>query len=501
MTRLTSNFIANLAASVAAALIAVFIVPLYIRFLGSEAYGLIGFYLALRGFLQILDVGAGPVVNREMARYAAHETAAPPARDALRTFEGLYWLAGVVVGLAIAAAAPQIASSWLSARVLPAEQVTSTVRLIGVLIAVQWPAGFYQNALLGLERQVILNATLTAATILTHVSALLLIVSGSVDVKVFFFCAIGISAIQVIVLMAIFRRAMPDLRGGTFRLKSLHHVAGLAAGVGTITVTGAVLAQVDRVILSALLPLEKFAYYSLATLVAGAIVISVAPIFNTLYPRFSSHVAASRLEELREILHFGAQLVTVTAVPAALMVAFFGRDLVELWTRDATTAAAVAPIAALLAGGAALNALMVLPYALQLANGWTRVAVAFNVTAMIVYVPLLFVVATRYGAQGAAIAWLTLNLLYAIVVAPPTFHRLLSGSLQDWVMRDILLPAGVAAAVIAIGAALCSDVKAPYARLGVIVLTYTAACSAAIVVAGRLRQWVTLRLRSSSATS
>ena len=56
----------SLAYSIGANLVAV---PIYIGFLGSEAYGLIGFYALLTAGFQVVDVGLSATMTRECARF------------------------------------------------------------------------------------------------------------------------------------------------------------------------------------------------------------------------------------------------------------------------------------------------------------------------------------------------------------------------------------------------------------------------------------------------
>src|SRR2546425_12398080 len=51
-------------------------VPLYLKFLGIEAYGLVGFYATLLGFLTFADMGLTATLNREIARLSARSNAA-----------------------------------------------------------------------------------------------------------------------------------------------------------------------------------------------------------------------------------------------------------------------------------------------------------------------------------------------------------------------------------------------------------------------------------------
>jgi len=74
-------------------------IPIYIRFLGIEAFGLIGFYLVLQSLLQILDFGLSPTINRETARYSVQPDKAAEARDLVRTLEVVYWMVGIGIGV------------------------------------------------------------------------------------------------------------------------------------------------------------------------------------------------------------------------------------------------------------------------------------------------------------------------------------------------------------------------------------------------------------------
>jgi len=65
------NTIANWIGQGVSALMGLAFVPLYIRYLGMEAYGLIGIFVLLQAWLSILDMGITPTLNREMARFTA----------------------------------------------------------------------------------------------------------------------------------------------------------------------------------------------------------------------------------------------------------------------------------------------------------------------------------------------------------------------------------------------------------------------------------------------
>ena len=59
-----------------AALMGIAFVPLYVKVLGVESYGLVGVFAVLQASLMLLDLGLTPTLSREMARL---RTGRPPA--------------------------------------------------------------------------------------------------------------------------------------------------------------------------------------------------------------------------------------------------------------------------------------------------------------------------------------------------------------------------------------------------------------------------------------
>src|SRR5882762_2609266 len=123
MSIVRRNIIANVAGKGWAALLSLMAVPIYIHFLGIEAFGLIGFFLSLMAILSLLDLGLGTALNRQFAQYSMQLGRAQEMHDLLRTLEIIYWLIGVAIGVTLVALAPMIATYWLKPQQLSAEIV------------------------------------------------------------------------------------------------------------------------------------------------------------------------------------------------------------------------------------------------------------------------------------------------------------------------------------------------------------------------------------------
>ncbi len=441
------NLIANFAGKGWSALISLAFVPLYIWFLGIEAYGLIGVYLTIYGVMSLLDLGMGTTLNRELARYSVIPESGPHMRDLLRTLEALYWSIGILVGLAILLLAPSVAPHWIKTDQLAPDTVEKALQLMGVAIACQWPMALYLGGLMGLQRQVTSNAISAAAATIRSLGAILILWQVSATIEAFLYwqivCSLGETVVTAIVVWRLLPAGAPakvrsDLALGVWRF---------AAGVSAISVFSVILTQLDKIILSGLLSLTGFGYYILATRVSSALYYVIGPVIASYFPRFSQLFESRDEGELRRVYHQSCQLMSVLIIPPAAMLAFFPYEILLLWTQNRAVAENVHLILALLSAGTALNALASPPHVLQLASGWTRLSLINAAASAVLLAPLIYVMANRYGGVGAASVWLLLNCMNVAVNAVFTHRRLLKGELRSWWWVDVI-PALLATAAV-----------------------------------------------------
>src|SRR5262249_49279285 len=111
MNRVKRSIVANLIGKGWTALLSFALVPLYLRYLGMEAYGLVGFYATLQAVFFLIDMGLSVSLNREIARLSVYEGKAQEMRDLVRTIEALYWLLALVIALLVNLIAPIIAQN------------------------------------------------------------------------------------------------------------------------------------------------------------------------------------------------------------------------------------------------------------------------------------------------------------------------------------------------------------------------------------------------------
>lgn len=447
---LKKNVIANYLGQGWTGLIGLAFVPLYIKYLGMEAYGLIGVFALLQAWLALLDMGMTPTLNREMARFTAGAHSPQSIRDLLRSLEIVCYGLAAFIGLSVWAASGWLAADWLRADTLPLDVVAQAIAIMGGVAALRFVEGIYRGAILGLQRQVFFNVVNASLSTVRAAGAIAVLAWISPTIEAYFVWQGIVSVVSIAILAFAAHRSLPATsRRARFSQQALMDIRHFAAGMMATTFLAILLTQVDKVLLSKLISLEAFGYYTLAGVVATTIGMLIAPITQAFYPRFTELVAKGDGQALVRAYHRSAQLVTVLAAPVALMLIFFGENLLALWTDDAVLAREVAPLLALLAAGTLLNGLMHIPYMLQLAHGWSSFAVRVNLVAVAVLVPAILWATPRYGAIGAAWVWVLLNAGYVLIGIHFMYRRLLLNEKWNWYWRDVALP--ILAATLAAG--------------------------------------------------
>jgi O-antigen/teichoic acid export membrane protein len=427
-------------------------VPFYMRFMGMEAYGLIGFYLALNSVLSLMDLGLSNTLNREMALLSSDPEKAQDARNTVRTLEVIYWPIALLIVLIVVGMASYLAEHWIQASQLSHATVHQAVVMMGISIALQWPYSLYEGGLLGLERQVLVNGIYSTFATLRGIGAVLLLKWVAPTIQVFFAWQIVVSAVLTLAVCCSLWHSLPKTGiEAVFDRRRLSSIWRFTAGMSGIALVTLILNQMDKIVLSRMLTLRMFGYYTLAFTIAGALLYGVTGFFTSLFPRFVQLWKEDDQAALTRLYHLSCQLVSVLMLPLVVAMCLYSRELILIWTGDATTAANTHLLASLLIVGAGCDVIMHLPYALQLAAGWTSLAFYKNLISLIIVAPLLLWAAGRYGGIGGASVYALRNIAYVLIVVPLTHRRLLRGEQWRWYALDIGLPLLTSLTVIGAG--------------------------------------------------
>ncbi len=469
------------------ALVSLAVVPLYLRYLGIENYGLIGFFVTIQALFQLLDMGMGPTMNREVARCTASDSL-HEARNLLSTLEIIYWSMAVAILCIVLLLSPFISQHWLQSKNLSQETITHAIILMGVVVAARWPVGLYQGALMGAHRLAISSGINIIMVTIGSLGAVLVLAFLSPTIEAFFIWQVGVGLVYALVMRKAARRVLGVEKSQSFDWSSLKRVWRFSASMSFIALLGGLFTQMDKLILSKLLGLAEFGQYMLATLVVSGLYIVVNPVFNVIYPRFTDMVSKGQTSELIHFYRLCTRILATVLFPLALLLILNAQELVKIWTGNQDLAVSVAPVIALLAAGSALHGIMYLPYALQLAYGETRIPILISIILMLILTPLIIYLTVSLGSQGAAMAWLALHVLYVIIGTWLTHKHLLKGLGLTWLFIDIGTPLAVTAIVGILGTTLVlNKAQLLYERVGFGVLLILTAATLSTLLSSQMR--------------
>ena len=445
--KLGRNLLAGLANSIWSALVGLAVVPFYLKYLGIEAYGLIGFFVTTQALFSLLDMGLAPTINREVARHSATGNL-KEAGKLLHTLAVVYWGMAGVIALLIVALAPLIAEYWLQSKQLSPQTISHAVMLMGLVVACRWPIGLYQGALVGAQRLTVSSGINMAMVTIGSLGAVAVLAFVSPTIEAFFIWQACVGLTYAITMRWGAWRVIGRLRDIRFDVNKLKSIWRFSAGMSGVAVSAIILMHLDKVLLSKILSLEDFGRYALAGVVASGLYVLLTPTFNVIYPRLSALVATGDTERLIDLYRSGTRLLSAVLFPIATVAAVFAEEILYLWTGNPSLATSTAPVVSLFLIGTALNGAMHFPYALQLAYGMTRLPLAINAILVVVMIPTTIFLALQYGAVGGAAAWAVLNGIYLLIGTLLTHRALLKGIGLKWVLWDVGIPLGMALLIV-----------------------------------------------------
>jgi O-antigen/teichoic acid export membrane protein len=441
---LKKNILASYASQIYVTLIGILMLPQYLKYMGAEAYGLVGFFTMLQAWFNLLDMGLTLTVARETARFRGGATDALSYRRLLRALQLIFFVIALLGGGAMFAFSGHIADGWLKVQTLPLTQVRLALQLMAVGVALRWMSGLYRGCISGSEALVWLGGFNAFVATLRFAGVLPVLIWVGDSPAVFFTYQLLVAVVELAGLAAKAFDLFPGVPQG--RLPGWSP-ASLFAPIKpvlkfslTIAFTSSVwvlVTQTDKLVLSKLLPLADYGYFTLAVLAASGVMVITGPVSGALLPRMARLQAEGDEVGLIKLYRNATQMVAVIAVPACLVLAFFAEQVLWVWTGDAATAVQAAPVLRLYAIGNGFLALAAFPYYLQFAKGDLKLHLTGNAIFVLILIPSLVWATWRYGVIGAGYTWLGSNAVFFLAWVPLVHRRLVKGLHIRWLTRDL----------------------------------------------------------------
>jgi O-antigen/teichoic acid export membrane protein len=444
---LRNNVIANYSSQIYVTAIGIILVPVYIDFMGAEAYGLVAFYALLQSWLSMLDMGLSPTIARETARFKGGAMLPSEYYRLVNVMQSIFLLVALLSGGTLYFSSSLVAQSWLKSSEFSNFELTEIIQLFAVIIAFRLICGLYRGMLIGAQRLIWLSGFNAAVASFRFLGVIPILMFVSVSPKAFFYFQLAVALVEICGLYLVATRLVPNinkLEVLRWEWDPLKPVVKFSLSVAFTTLVWVLVTQTDKLILSKLLSLTDYGYFSLAVLVASGIMLLSAPVSSAIMPLMAKLEAEGNQKGLIRVYSQMTQLVVVLAGSAAITIAFHADALLLAWTGNTYLVSQAAPVLVLYAIGNGILAVSAFPYYLQYAKGDLRLHMLGNAIFVLLLVPLIIWATANFGVMGAGYVWLTVNLLTFVLWLPFVHWRFAPGINVRWYGRDvarIIIPA------------------------------------------------------------
>jgi O-antigen/teichoic acid export membrane protein len=403
-SQLFQNIVSNYAAVVWMGLLTLGLIPVYLRLLGPEQWGIVAICMAIQGFMGLLDAGLGQVMPREVA--LARGDAVRQAhvfRLFARSYLGMACL-GFVAGQLLV---PFLIAHWFnSGRGLDggAEWV---LRLLITQFFFQFANNAHAGYWNGLQAQRKANFRQCLFGTAKHMAALASVSLWLPEAQAYVLPFVLISALE---WWANRQTVIKDVGSSPSTPIRWHDFQDLGRNAGVLAVgvlAGMVVSQLDRIVLSRTLDASSYGAYVIVANLGMAFLQLQYPLMRAFFPRVV--LANAEGAATKSMLLAGA--VLALCVLPCLAVAWAAPWILQTWLSNPDIASAGAAPLRLILGAVAVNALYHLIYQRMVAKGENRAVMRINATVLVLTAPLLIYIAPLYGALAGGIAWLLASML------------------------------------------------------------------------------------------
>jgi O-antigen/teichoic acid export membrane protein len=307
---------------------------------------------------------------------------------------------------------------------------------------------------------------------------------------VFFGFQFVVAAIELAVLLSFSYSLLPNVANAQtlpWNWAPLKPVLKFSMSIAFTSSVWVLVTQTDKLVLSKLMPLAEYGYFTLAVLVASGVNAISSPIGGAIMPRMAKLEAEGDHAGLILVYRQSTQMAAVLAGAASITLAFWAKPLLSAWIGDEALARQVAPVLILYALGNGVLAIAGFPYYLQYAKGDLRLHLIGNAVFVVLLIPAIIWAANYYGGVGAGCVWLGMNLLSFVAWLPLVHKKFEPGLNLKWYGEDIL-PIFVAGLVVGYGSThLMPSTDNRWAQLGEVVLTGIVVGLAGVLASSTIR--------------
>jgi O-antigen/teichoic acid export membrane protein len=433
MSRLSRNVIYNLLGQGLLLVLGFVSVKYIFKRLGEDALGIIYFTAMVNTMLSaVLEMGICSTTVREVSGHLESEP--EYIKNLIRTFSLFYWVAYALCGVAIFSLAPVFVEKWINLKTMDSETATYVLRILGIASLVALPKSFYVSLFRGLQRMEFNNFIDVIISGLQQFGTILILVLGGNLFHVVYWFAVcyGLGIFTYLAVSGHFFTLQALVPG--YSAEVVRRNLGFASRMMFISIISTIRIQIDKVIVSKLLPIGTVGYYGVAygnvsrgTLLTGAISQAAFPSFSALFKAGDRAGLMSQYRKLQDLLCLGI-------VPIFAVVPFALLPLFSYLLNEEAARMLLLPTT-LLCVGFYMNGTLNVPYVFSLAVGRPDIVARQNFYGLFVTPPVTVFLIYYLGLMGAGLSWIFYHIFSYFYGVPRVCRECMEIPVWTWYLH------------------------------------------------------------------
>ena len=399
---IAKNTLFNLIGQMVPLFVGIFTIPVLVRELGTDRFGVLTLVWMVIGYFGMFDLGLGRALTQIIAT--------SPGKENQENLAGLVWTALAIMasmgitGMVIAGSL----SSFLVCEIfrMPDQMRIETVHafyILSVSIPLVILSSGFTGILTAYQRFDLINTVRIPLGLANFVFPLLVLPFSTSLVHI----TLVLAASRIVSCFAQFRlclHVMPLLRTkNRFSARALKPLLSFGGWLTVSNIVGPLMIYLDRFVIGTVISVTAVAYYATPYEMVTKLGIVSGALISPLFPAFAAYKDedASRTVQL---LAKSIAAIGIFIFPIVLVLVTFSQEILVIWLGD-DFARNSATVLQLLATGVFINCLSQVVFALIQGRGRPDITAKIHLVELLLYLPLLWWSLKYYGIIGAAFLW------------------------------------------------------------------------------------------------
>ena len=400
-TRVVKGSIWTLAGQVLPLFASLITMPLIIRMLGSEGYGVLILITLIPTYFSFSELGMGMASTRFASEAYARGDLEGEAR-VIRTAALIALVCATVVAIPIVLFADPIIRQFNVPDELHHQAVLG-LRICSAVFVTAIICGSVNTAQLTRLRMDLNAAINGISKVLSSVgTVIVLYLGGGIVGAAVWYLAIGLITVATHILVS--GRLLRQFLDISIDRRLIKPLLRFGAGLAFSAIAAAVLINLEKLLVGRLISVQSLAFYTVAFSLASMATLFSSAMVQSLIPAFSQLLAPEKRQQFNDLFSRSLKLIIIFVLPSLMVLFVIAKPFFTIWAGPDFGRESPGPFYILL-GGLFFNIVAFIPWASIVSVGRTDLMAKIHWSELVPYIIGAALLINYFGIIGAALAW------------------------------------------------------------------------------------------------